>query len=84
LINLKGDGGVALVALTTRDRVVVAAIESGNSKFFREACINGYEYLDKIVQMPFAIPLMTDSEKKKLIEGYLNPNPNIKVGYCYL
>jgi len=60
--------------------VVVAAIESGNSKFFIEAGINGYEYLDKIVQMPFAVPLMTDSEKKKLIEGYLNPNPSIKVG----
>ena len=58
--------------------MVVAAIEAGNSKFFREAGVNGYEYLDKIVQMPFAVPLMTDSEKRNLIEGYLNPN--IKAG----
>lgn len=35
--------------------------------------VNGFEYLDKIVQMPFALPALTNEEKKKLFEGYLNP-----------
>ena len=49
----------------------MAAIEAGNSKFFKDAGINGYEFVDKIVQMPFGVPLLTNSEKQKLIEGYL-------------
>ena len=36
--------------------MVAAAIDVGNSKFFKDAGINGYEFVDKIVQMPFGVP----------------------------
>ena len=51
--------------------MVAAAIEAGNSKFFKDAGINGYEFVDKIVQMPFGVPLRTNSEKQKLIEEWI-------------
>ena len=35
------------------------------------AGVNGHEYLDKIVQIPFVIPQLADDEKAKLCKGYL-------------
>ena len=33
--------------------------------------MSGYEYLDKIVQIPFAIPPLVKKEKVGLCQGYL-------------
>ena len=38
---------------------------------FVGAGVNGYEYLDKIIQVPFSIPLLANSEMRALTEGYL-------------
>ena len=35
------------------------------------AQVSGFEYLDKIVQIPFAIPPLVDLEKSALCRGYL-------------
>ena len=42
-----------------------------SDKFFGDAGINGYEYLDKIVQIPFAWPSLVSAEKASLTRGYL-------------
>jgi len=33
--------------------------------------VSGFEYLDKIAQIPFAIPPLVDLEKTALCRGYL-------------
>jgi hypothetical protein len=60
-----------VVFLAIDPRIIVTAIESVNAKFFTESGVSGYEYLDKIVHIPFAIPPMVNSEKFALCEGYL-------------
>ena len=60
-----------LFAACNPHRAVAAAIDAGNSKFFKDAGINGYEFVDKIVQMPFGVPLRTKSEKQKLIQEWI-------------
>eukprot|EP00929_Paragymnodinium_shiwhaense_P059085 TRINITY_DN29576_c0_g1_i2.p1 TRINITY_DN29576_c0_g1~~TRINITY_DN29576_c0_g1_i2.p1 ORF type:complete len:862 (+),score=139.80 TRINITY_DN29576_c0_g1_i2:101-2686(+) len=52
-------------------RVIVSAIESDNSGFFREQGISGHEYLDKIINVPFTFPSLSDSEKAALFRGYM-------------
>eukprot|EP01042_Synura_sphagnicola_P001968 gene1968-2330_t len=62
--------------LAVDPRIVVAAVESQHEVMFTSAGVNGYEYLDKIVQIPFTIPMMCDSEKNKLARGYLFERPS--------
>jgi hypothetical protein len=40
-----------IIFLAVDPRIVVSAIESANKSFYRETGVNGYEYLDKIVQV---------------------------------
>jgi hypothetical protein len=65
------EGAPFITFLAIDARVIVTAIESNNDNFFREAGINGYEYLDKVVQLPFAIPLINTTQRKNLATGYL-------------
>lgn len=51
------DGSPFVVFLGIDARVIVRAIEENYGSVLVKAGINGYEYLDKIVQMPFVIPL---------------------------
>ena len=60
-----------IIFLAIDPRIVVTAIETTNAKFFGECGVNGYEYLDKIVNIPFAIPQLADNEKRDLCNGYL-------------
>lgn len=71
-----------VVFLAIDPRIIVAAIESVNSKFFSEAGVSGYEYLDKIVHIPFAIPPLVSQEKSSLVTGYMMKNPMTIVGTC--
>ena len=43
-------------------RVAVTAIESVHDKFYSAAAVSGYEYLDKIVNMPFSILALVTAE----------------------
>jgi hypothetical protein len=60
-----------VIFLAIDARVIVSAIEINHNDFFRDAGINGYEYLDKVVQLPFAIPLISPSQRRNLVTGYL-------------
>jgi hypothetical protein len=60
-----------VIFLAIDARVIVQAIESNHDQFFRDAGISGDQYLDKVVQLPFAIPLITEPQRKHLATGYL-------------
>ena len=44
------------VYLAIDSRVVVTSIEANFGEVFSQAGISGYEFLDKIVQIPFCLP----------------------------
>ena len=67
------EGTPFVVFLAIDQRVVVAAIENSGGGIYSDAGINGNEYLDKIVQIPFVIPQLADTEKADLCRGYLRP-----------
>ena len=47
-----------IIMLAVDPRVVVAAIESVNDTFYKKAGVNGYEYLEKIIQvMKLCLPI---------------------------
>ena len=50
-----------LVMLAVDPRVVVSAIETNDSHFFSNECINGFEYMAKIVQVPFALQVGSEA-----------------------
>ena len=52
-------------------RVVTKAIEKYFGNHLLEAGINGYEFLDKVVQIPFVIPIMTKGDTQTLCDGLL-------------
>lgn len=56
-------------------RVLVKAVEERYGKVLVEAGISGYEYLDKIVQIPFTIPATDETGIKNYIHALL-PRPN--------
>ena len=49
-------GAPILSFLAVDSRIVVASIEDHYEKVFAKSNISGHEYLDKIVQLPFALP----------------------------
>ena len=53
-------------------RLTVKAIESTYENTIIKAGITGFEYIDKIVQIPFAIPEQTNDDKKNFVEKMLN------------
>ena len=63
-----------VIFLAIDPRVVVTAIETSSNGMYSEAGVNGHEYLDKIVQIPFVIPQLADNEKSDLCGGYLTTN----------
>ena len=67
------EGTPFVIFLAIDQRVVVAAIETSGEGLYSGAGINGSEYLDKIVQIPFVIPQLADTEKADLCRGYLRP-----------
>lgn len=59
------------VFLAIDPRIAVNSIEDMHNKFYSRANVSGYEYLQKIINLPFAIPELSESDKKNLCEGYL-------------
>ena len=60
VILLLVDGPIS-VWMAIDDRIVVQCIEAKKVGVFDKANISGHEFLDKIVQLPFAIPELTHS-----------------------
>ena len=71
------EGTPFVIFLAIDQRVVVTAIETSGKGLYSGAGINGSEYLDKIVQIPFVIPQLADDEKANLCQGYLRPAPAV-------
>eukprot|EP00958_Prasinococcus_capsulatus_P007993 scaffold748_cov161-Prasinococcus_capsulatus_cf.AAC.2 len=58
-----------IIVLAIDPRVVVSAIESCSEKLYEKVGLNGYTYLDKIVQLPFSIPASMPDEKERVVQG---------------
>jgi len=70
LLNFK-EGAPFVTFLSLDARVLVRAIEATYGDVLVKAGINGYEYLDKIVQLPFVIPPASDEEIRNYVESML-------------
>jgi hypothetical protein len=73
-ITLLSEGTPFIFFLAIDPRVIVNAIENDNDGFLREAGVGGYDYLDKVVGLPFSFPPLSDFEKAKLFRGFLTGN----------
>jgi Cdc6-like AAA superfamily ATPase len=74
LLNFKS----FIVCLGIDARIITRAVEKHYSNVLGEAGASGYEYLDKIVQIPFRIPEPNPDEIKLFISEQLgNPKPLI-------
>ena len=65
------DGSPFVIFLGIDARVVVRAIEEHYGKVLVKAGINGYEYLDKIIQVPFVIPEAEPDDIENYVESLL-------------
>ena len=65
------DGSPFVVFLGIDARVIVRAIEENYGSVLVKAGINGYEYLDKIVQMPFVIPFANRRDIGNYVESLI-------------
>ncbi|MBI5080107.1 MAG: hypothetical protein HZB17_02215, partial [Chloroflexi bacterium] len=72
MLLLADDDGIPFIIFLGIDaRVIVKAIEERYGKVLTDAGITGYEYLDKIVQIPFRIPPANETALKKYVESLL-------------
>lgn len=74
MLLLSEDNSPFYVFLGIDARVLVKAVEERYGKMLVEAGISGYEYLDKIVQIPFTIPATDETGIKNYIRALL-PRP---------
>jgi uncharacterized protein YraI len=65
------DGAPFVIFLGLDARVLVKAIEATYEEVLVKAGINGYEYLDKIVQVPFVIPPASKDDIKNYVDSML-------------
>jgi predicted KAP-like P-loop ATPase len=77
VILLLVDGPIS-VWMAIDSRIVVQCIEAVKHGVFDKANISGHEFLDKIVQLPFALPELTNDAKESYLdkivdEKELNP-----------
>ena len=49
-------------------RIIISSIESSFKKRVLNSGISGFEYIDKLIQIPFCIPISSPSTKKDIIE----------------
>lgn len=57
--------------LAADPRILVNAIETNYKGFYRESGVTGYEYLEKMIQVPFSFPPLSEYDKSKLFRGFL-------------
>ena len=67
-------GAPIISFLAVDSRIVVASIEEHYEKVFANTIISGHEYLDKIVQIPFALPEPPQEKVERLISSTLEGN----------
>ena len=65
------DGAPFVIFLGIDARVMVHAIEENYGEVLVKAGITGYEYLDKIVQLPFSIPYTNPDDLRNYVETLL-------------
>ncbi|MBT7599967.1 MAG: hypothetical protein HN560_02710 [Anaerolineae bacterium] len=65
------DGSPFVIFLGIDARVIIRAVEEHYGKVLVEAGINGYEYLDKIIQIPFVIPPASKEEIGEYVDSML-------------
>ena len=65
ILSVPGAPIISFLAIDSR--VVVASIEDTFGKVIQDAYISGWEYLDKIVQIPFNLPRMTADETQQCL-----------------
>jgi hypothetical protein len=75
-VNQLLDFDAFIVCLGIDARVITAAVEAHYKQLLGEAGASGYEYLDKIVQIPFRIPTPTPTE----IEAFLLAQMPVRFG----
>ncbi len=73
-INLLLDFRSFIIFLGIDARIITSAIEKHYQGLLGEAGASGYEYLDKIIQIPFRIPVPLRSQVETYL-GYLMGNP---------
>eukprot|EP00984_Skeletonema_dohrnii_P014031 scaffold5864_cov93-Skeletonema_dohrnii-CCMP3373.AAC.9 len=71
VILLLVDGPIS-VWMAIDSRIVVQCIEAKKVGVFDKANISGHEFLDKIVQLPFAIPELTNDAKKSYLDKIID------------
>jgi Cdc6-like AAA superfamily ATPase len=74
-INLLLDRPSFIICLGIDARVVTAAVERHYRELLGPAGITGYEYLDKIVQIPFSIPEPTADDLADFVTRQMNRTP---------
>ena len=57
-----------LTFLTLDPRIIISSIESSFKKNILNSGINGFEYIDKLIQIPFCIPITSPRTKKEIME----------------
>ena len=57
-----------LTFITIDPRIIVKSIESTYDDVFHECGITGFEYLDKLIQIPFSIPIASPRVKDDIIQ----------------
>jgi hypothetical protein len=65
------DGSPFVIFLGIDARVVIHAIEEHYGEVLVKAGINGYEYLDKIIQVPFVIPASSAQDIQNYVDSLL-------------
>jgi hypothetical protein len=70
ILSVTGAPVIAFLAIDSR--IVVSSIEESFGQVFRTAYISGWEYLDKIVQLPFYIPSPATNKVKRLVDHCLD------------
>merc|ERR1711957_891471 len=78
-IVLLTDNTPFCIVLAIDPRLVVKAIEAAYAQSLVAAGVNGYAFLDKVVQLPFAIPRMTMDEGRFFVECFADEDVLAKV-----
>lgn len=71
LLLADDDGSPFFIFLGIDARVIVRAIEEHYGEVLVKAGINGYEYLDKIIQVPFVIPPASQTDIDNYVDSLL-------------
>jgi Cdc6-like AAA superfamily ATPase len=70
-INLLLNFDSFIICLGIDARIITCAVEEYYKNLLGSAGASGYEYLDKIVQIPFCIPQPTSSQISHFLDSYL-------------